>query len=225
MPFERELFQLKSKYQTTRFEGLFRETKTDVYQQNFNQASAPAVYQPQVSHQSPTMPTRTISASPANGSRTNPPASTWATTAMAAPEFVPWSSPTPKPSAPVTKQVQRNRYGQRVDPPLKYDTNEVNRIKKLKLCSLHHLRNSCQNDPCVHDHYYKLNNNELTTLRYISRIVPCRFGSECDDIQCIYGHVCPNSTEGRKDCRYGDSCRYDREQHGVEQTVVKLTKV
>lgn len=27
-------------------------------------------------------------------------------------------------------------------------------------------------------------------------MTPCKFGSECDDVKCIYGHRCPNDVEG-----------------------------
>ena len=58
------------------------------------------------------------------------------------------------------------------------------------------LRGDCPYDPCTHDHYYKPNKNELATLKYVSRMTPCKFGSECDDVKCIYGHRCPNDVEG-----------------------------
>lgn len=44
--------------------------------------------------------------------------------------------PTPQPTANATKQVLRNRYGQRIDPIVSYDPNEVKRIKKLKMCNV-----------------------------------------------------------------------------------------
>ena len=71
--------------------------------------------------------------------------------------------------------------GQRIDPVIQYDPQEVKRIKKLKMCNVHYLRNDCPYDPCTHGHDYKPNKNELMTLRYVSRMTPCHFGSECDD--------------------------------------------
>ena len=144
---------------------------------------------------------------------------------MAAPPLVASPPPTPKPVQQAIPQVQRNRYGQRIDPIVQYDAHEVKRIKNLKMCNVHFLRNDCPYDPCTHAHDYNPNKNEIATLRYVSRMTPCKFGSECDDIKCIYGHICPNSVDGKKDCRWGENCRFDREQHGVERTAVKVMKV
>ena len=249
VPFERELSQLKSKYQTTRFEGVFRPTKINIYQQNYIAQPVQVQVQPQRSphtnglppglpppnglpapptqYQSPYQPTisRATSGSPVNAAALNPAAPTWASTAMTAPQ-VASPPPTPQPAPQATlKQVPRNRYGQRIDPVVQYDPNEVKRIKKLKMCNVHFLRNDCPYDPCTHDHHYKPNKNELATLRYVSRMTPCKFGSECDDLKCIYGHRCPSDTEGKKDCRWGENCRFDRELHGIDRTVVRTTKV
>lgn len=140
VPFERELFQLKSTYQTTRFEGLFRTTKINFYNQH---PGPPGLPPPQVQHtmglppyQSPYQPglARTISASPS--APLNPAAPTWAATAMTAPSQMVSPPPTPQPTANATKQVLRNRYGQRIDPIVSYDPNEVKRIKKLKMCNV-----------------------------------------------------------------------------------------
>lgn len=94
----------------------------------------------------------------------------------------------------------------------------------------------------------------MATLKYVSRMTPCKFGSECDDLKCIYGHRCPNDVEGmypvsfnltffekfpiiavrvltwghnvgKKDCRWGENCRFERELHGLDRAVVKTLKV
>ncbi len=248
VPFERELAQLKSKYQTTRFEGLFRTSKINIFSQSSNQKlinglSPPAppladylsqqingngLPPPPPQYQSPyqpTIPARTSSTSPANGNMLNPTAPTWASAAMAAPPYIASPPPTPQPTVQAAKQVSRNRYGQRIDPVTVCDPNEVKRIKKLKMCNVHFLRDDCPYDPCTHDHFYKPTKNEMTTLRYVSRLTPCKFGSECDDLKCIYGHVCPNSVDGKKDCRWGENCRFERDQHGIERTAVRVMKV
>ena len=247
VPFERELAQLKTKYRTTRFEGLFRTTKINIYQQHYTQQPMQVQMQqpqqqpqhpsltprtnglppPPVQYQSPYQPTisRATSSSPSDTATLNPVMPTWASTAMTAPQ-VASPPPTPQPALPPpAMQVPRNRYGQRIDPVVQYDPNEVKRIKKLKMCNVHFLRNDCPYDPCTHDHHYKPNKNELATLRYVSRMTPCKFGSECDDLKCIYGHRCPSDQEGRKDCRWGENCRFDRELHGIDRTVVRTTKV
>ena len=247
VPFERELAQLKSKYEMTRFEGLFRTSKINVYQQNHNEPptrhktnglpaplpdnepfesdSSPA---PAIQYQSSPQPIKMpqqASPPPVNGDTVNLPASNWATAAMTALPSIASPPPTPKPTQQADQQVQRNRYGQRIDPIVQYDPNEVKRVKKLKLCNVHYLRNDCPYDPCTHEHSYKPNKNELATLRYIARMTPCHFGSECDDPKCMYGHICPNSVDGKKDCRWGENCRFERDQHGIDRTAVRVMKV
>ncbi len=141
VPFERELFQLTSTYRTTKFEGLFRTTKINIYNQQYPQP--PGLPPPQVQqptglppYQSPYQPgiARTVSASPS--APLNPTAPTWASTAMTASSQMASPPPTPQPPASVAKQVLRNRYGQRIDPIVSYDPNEVKRIKKLKMCNV-----------------------------------------------------------------------------------------
>ena len=146
VPFERELSQLQSSYNQTRFNGLFRTTKINIYNQQYSQPLGlppPGLPPPQAQqaaglppYQSPYQPglTRTTSASPS--AVLNPTAPTWASTAMTAPSQMASPPPTPQPTANVTKQVLRNRYGQRIDPIVSYDPNEVKRIKKLKMCNV-----------------------------------------------------------------------------------------
>lgn len=215
---------LKSTYQTTRFEGLFRKTKINVYQQATNGAppglathQSPHInglqpaenqyyqspYQltssPLTGSQAPTASSLKGSPDSTHASALNPTAPTWASTAMTAPPYVASPPPTPQPTPQRVSVVPRNRYGQRIDPVIQFDANEVKRIKSKKMCNVHFLRDDCPYDPCTHDHHYKPTKNELTTLRYVSRLTPCKFGSECDDLKCIYGHVCPNSVDGKKD--------------------------
>lgn len=247
VPFERELYQLKAKFSTTRFEGLFRTSKIDESRQS--QVEDPArhrtnglppihsdyqspqpndqmPFQPQYqSPNQPNAPARQTSASPANGRIANLAQSPWAITAKTAPPYVASPPTDPQPPVQASEQIQRNRYGQRIDPLVKCDPNELARIKKLKLCNVHYLRNNCPWDPCSHDHYYKPNKTELVVLRYVSRGIPCKYGSDCDDPDCIHGHICPNSVVGRKDCNFGPTCRFSREQHGIDKNPVKITKV
>ena len=115
--------------------------------------------------------------------------------------------------------------GQRIDPPIVYNQNDYQRIKKMKLCNVHFLRQECSYNPCTHDHHYKPSNSEMQTLKYLSRLIPCRHGFECEDPKCIYGHKCPNDTEGRKDCPWGDGCKYEPFQHGIDRTPVKTFRV
>ena len=143
VPFERELFQLNATYKTTRFDGLFRTTKINIY----NQQQYPPGLPPPPVQQTTGLPpfqspyqsgiVRTISTSPT--ASVNPATPTWASAAMTAPSQMASPPPTPQPTAIVTHQVLRNRYGQRIDPIVSYDPNEVKRIKKLKMCNVRKL--------------------------------------------------------------------------------------
>ena len=222
--------QLKSKYQTTKFEGLFRISKINVYQHNYSKPPEPAeqsnnlLLHSSSTHQS-TISRAISSASPTNGFALNPGAPSWASAAMTTPAQADSPPPNPQPIPKAAQDIPRNRHGQRIDPVVQYDPQEIKRIKRMKLCNVHHLRNDCPYDPCTHDHHYKPNNNELATLRYVSRMTPCKFSSECDDLKCIYGHRCPNDSEGKSDCRWGENCRFERELHGIDRSIIKTTKV
>ncbi|KAI4189031.1 MAG: hypothetical protein LQ348_003854 [Seirophora lacunosa] len=198
VPFEKELKLLQSQYSSVRFDDLFRPGKINIYnasqpvpsQSIRTSSDASRVpfyqspYQPMIGDSDP-------SPAPSNNtSAMNPKASSWASTATAAAQLVsPPATPSPAASQPVSsKDIPRNKYGQRVDPPVVYDKEVVNRVRNLKLCNVHFLRKDCQYSPCSHDHYYKITKNELTSLKSIARNVPCYFGSECDDPKCIYGH-------------------------------------
>jgi hypothetical protein len=111
--------------------------------------------------------------------------------------------------------------GHRVDAPVKvYNRDEVNRIKKMKLCNVHYLRPPCQyGSGCSHKHDFRPLKGELATLRLVARMAPCMNGPQCDDSECIYGHTCPapdrkdGRLEGGKPCIFGKECRFTREMH------------
>jgi hypothetical protein len=132
-----------------------------------------------------------------------------------------------KPASSRPKVVERNKYGQRVDrlDVQSIPREEVNRIKKLKLCNYYFLQGECPNENCHHDHDRKLTKTELVTLTAVARMTPCRYGLECDDPECMYGHRCPQSETGRKDCYWGSSCRFNTAAHGIDTNIVKVTKV
>lgn len=206
VPFEKELNSMRSQYSTVRLENLFRTDKINIYNLPQNPVSQPGPNQPgrassdtvtalplQSVYQSPYQPitgTSSPSPAPSNPSTMNPKAPSWASTANAAAHIVS-PPPTPKPtvSRPASSdEIPRNRYGQRIDPPSVYDKEVVNRVRSLKLCNVHFLRNDCPYDPCTHSHTYKITKNELASLRTLARMVPCYYGSDCDDPKCIYGH-------------------------------------
>ena len=148
----------------------------------------------------------------------------------------------PLPTAPVQltykvldhdEVIARNRSGQRVDPPCKdYDKAEVDRIKRMKLCNVHFLRNECPYDKqCTHLHGYQLTTDEKATLRLVARMAPCIYGSGCQDVKCIYGHRCPapasktHHVKGTKSCIFGEACKFSPELHDIDTNVVKTVVV
>ncbi|MCJ1388175.1 hypothetical protein MMC18_001020 [Xylographa bjoerkii] len=238
VPFERELAIMKSRYLFTRFDNLFRSTKINIYQPQYQQPQqirplpmsqsqsmsqitpskmnnlqslhssglhngvpdglpiaqvASPVQQPQqTGYQSPYYPSMTRTPSDStNNSMMNPMAASWATKAISAPPAqIASPPPTPQPAnLENANKIPRNKFGQRIDPTIQYDKNEVKRVQKIHMCNVHFLRRDCPyGDDCTHDHFYKPNKNELMTLRFVARQTPCHFGSACDDIKCIYGH-------------------------------------
>jgi len=95
----------------------------------------------------------------------------------------------------------------------------------MKLCNVYFLLGECPNVSCYHDHTHKLTKNERVILQAIARMTPCRFGLDCDDPKCIYGHRCPQSEAGKKECFWGSNCRFDVAAHGIDTNVVKVTKI
>lgn len=229
VPFERELAAMKSSYRVTKFESIFRSTKITANSQwdtswssTVRTLSSQSVLSPSQSNSLNLARVPSNSTLQSDGTTTPP---TWAAT-TAAGANVPFTDMTSKPSTP-TPKVERNKYGQRVD-RLDFKSipkDELNRVKKLKLCNLYYLLGECPNLNCYHTHDYKLTKNERAVLHAVARMTPCHFGTECDDPACIYGHRCPQSEVGRKDCYWGSNCRFDTAAHGIDTNIVKVTKV
>ncbi|GMG30953.1 unnamed protein product [Aspergillus oryzae] len=223
LPFASDLDLIKASYRVTKFSDLFRDTKISVWAPwKAAVASKPrALLTPSpVQHV-------TLSRTSTNTTTTSNsvPTSSSSTTTPNSGEFQVVRSKSSVPPPP--KIVERNKYGQRVD-RLDFKTiprDEVNRIKKLKLCNFYYLQGECPNDNCHHDHSRKLTKTEYQVLTAIARMTPCRYGLECDDPECMYGHRCPQSEPGKKDCYWGSSCRFDISAHGIDTNIVKVTKV
>ncbi|KZM26603.1 uncharacterized protein EKO05_0005529 [Ascochyta rabiei] len=162
-------------------------------------------------------------------------------TAMKAPTTTnSWAAKAAAPAPPVTalsayepadrnEVIARNRAGQRIDPPCKdYDKTEVDRVKKLKLCNVHFLRQECPYDmQCTHNHNHQPNCSEIAYLRLVARMSPCQNGSGCQDVKCIFGHRCPAPSsktkvpKGVKSCIFADACKFPIGLHDVDTNVVK----
>lgn len=165
-------------------------------------------------------------------------------TAMASPPMTSWAAKAAAPPPPVSavpdyepadrnEVIARNRAGQRIDPRCKdYDKVEVDRVKKLKLCNVHYLRQECPyGHNCTHKHNYDAKRGELATLRLVARMSPCLNGSGCQDIKCIFGHRCPappsreKVPKGAKSCIFRDTCKFPLELHDIDTNVVKTLVV
>lgn len=213
VPFEREVATLKENFRTTKFDNVFRTTKL---------GPAPTPPKGPLQAVTATLPALSrVESNTTNGTSTGPstPAMTWAsmtahsaskpsTTGASTPASM--KSPEPVLSKPVTKGIDRNRHGQRID---KVDSSipnhEIQRIKKLKLCNIYYLQGSsyCTSNNCSHSHTYPLSKGERNILREVARMTPCYYKLDCSDPECIYGHRCPQNDPNKSDCWYGDACR------------------
>jgi hypothetical protein len=213
---------------TVLFAPLFRGDHYPQY------ASSPASQPPELSGPE-------SSASPESEARAHTPFSeqqppeSWAAMLKCAMERSPASSvtapmmvlkkPTSRPHTPgLTRDASGilwNQEGHRVDESIKgYNKDELNRIKKMKLCNVHYLRPACPYGiNCSHKHSFQPTAGEKALLRLVARMAPCMNGSQCDDTACIYGHTCPapDRKDGRledgKPCIFGRECRFTREMH------------
>jgi len=136
----------------------------------------------------------------------------------------------------VISAIRRNRKGQRLDEPMDYNHDDVYRLKKLKCCNQHYIGVGCchfnasKADKCPHRHDAKLSTKDLYNLRVVARETPCKKGTDCEDVKCIYGHCCPFpiATEGSMrgvGCLNGDACRFPAVMHGMDKMAVKTIKV
>ncbi|KAL4893456.1 hypothetical protein BDV59DRAFT_177451 [Aspergillus ambiguus] len=224
LPFGPDLEAIKPSYRITKFADLFRDSKIPVWAPwKAAVASKPrSLLTPSPSQLAGLPLTRTST----NTSNSNSAVTSSDSRAPSVSEFqVVRSKSAAAPQQP--KIVERNRYGQRVD-RLDFRAiprDEMARLKKLKLCNFYFLQGDCPNDNCHHDHSRKLTKSEHLVLTAIARMAPCRYGLDCDDPNCMYGHRCPQSEPGKKDCFWGSNCRFEPSAHGIDTNIVKVTKV
>ena len=220
IPFESDLASIKSRFRSTKFD-IFRTTR-------LAPSSAPPGLKPLQTIQA-TLPGLSRVSTSSNGTNASTSSTlTWAS--MTAASFVPASS---RSTTPLTQNsipllpayaksvpgIDRNRLGQRID---KFDPaiprEEIQRIKKLKLCNIFCLQGSdaCTNLNCSHDHEYRLSAREKKILCEVARMTPCYHQTDCDDVTCIYGHRCPQSKPDEKECWYKEDCRFWGWGHGID---------
>ncbi|WKT40843.1 hypothetical protein QSH57_005649 [Fusarium oxysporum f. sp. vasinfectum] len=96
------------------------------------------------------------------------------------------------------------------DPPITVGIPAMEDIKRRedtdKLCNNHFLRGPCTRiGACTFNHTFKPSKEQLKALAMLARQNPCINGQDCDVNDCIYGHNCPNVTNGvctRSHCRF-----------------------
>lgn len=118
----------------------------------------------------------------------------WATRAAAAATLPPPTPPADKASPlgfaprPLTKDsIPRNRKGQRLDPLMRHDSDEVARVRKMKMCNVHYLRGECKyGDKCTHKHDRNPTAKDLEVLKVVARYACCRTGAGCEDPRYVF---------------------------------------
>lgn len=228
IPFEKDLDDIKSTFRITQFSDVFRSTK--IPSSPVTSAKTPIKNQNNMLSPHPRSASLTrTSTNTSTSSATPTSSSSWASVTASNPGDVTLQTLKPAASSTTLKAplVERNKLGQRIDRMdfKSVSKEELSRIKKMKLCNLYYLLGECPNTNCYHDHDYKLSKEERDVLRAVARMTPCHFGMLCDDPKCIYGHRCPQSEVGKKECHWGSSCRFEPAQHGIDLTVVKVTKI
>jgi hypothetical protein len=102
-----------------------------------------------------------------------------------------------------------NEYGQRLDYYIKLPEPSVRKAFKdrfppgKRLCGWYQLNGSChEGSDCDFDHS-ELNPEFRLVLRHMVRRAPCKVGSTCRRLDCIYDHICQNNkcaTEEMENC-------------------------
>lgn len=172
LPLEKEFDYFREQdYRITQFPDVFRTTKiapmTLTAPSATNAANAPSWAAPWKS----AIPSRTLlTPSPTQQFQTPAPLSRTSTSTSLSNLGAPLAPVTNKPEssdfqvvrskvpgAAPPKTVERNKYGQRVD-RLDFKSiprDDLNKLKKLKLCNYHFLLGECPNEEnCYHDHRY-----------------------------------------------------------------------
>jgi hypothetical protein len=227
IPSDKELDDFKAPFRIAQFSDIFRSTK--ISSSPIASVKTPVKTQTAMLSPHPRSASLTRTSTNTSTSSATPTSwSSWASVTASNPGDVTLQNSKPaSAAAPKTPIVERNKLGQRID-RMDFKTvskEELSRIKKMKLCNLYYLLGECPNTNCYHDHDYKLSKEEKDVLRAVARMTPCHFGMTCDDPKCIYGHRCPQSETGKKECHWGSSCRFEPAQHGIDLNVVKVTKI
>ncbi|EGU84403.1 hypothetical protein FOXB_05068 [Fusarium oxysporum f. sp. conglutinans Fo5176] len=137
----------------------------------------------------------------------SPPQTSWAKITKSA-------SPPPKLTMPLPPKQDKTKPASKTppqpawspgprgrDPPITVGIPAMEDIKRRedtdKLCNNHFLRGPCTRiGACTFNHTFKPSKEQLKALAMLARQNPCINGQDCDVNDCIYGHNCPNVTNG-----------------------------
>jgi hypothetical protein len=155
------------------------------------------------------------------------PPSTWAgvTSLSACLPSVPLPLSAKDNNVPVRPKVTWNPGPRGLDEPIVVNAVILEKIKRRtstnKLCNNHYLRGPCaKGDECCFEHNYKVTEEELKAIAYLTRLNPCLNGQDCEQEYCIYGHHCPSTVNGVC-AQFG--CRFSKEEH-PPNTIIKHPK-
>ncbi|KIX06198.1 uncharacterized protein Z518_04172 [Rhinocladiella mackenziei CBS 650.93] len=203
VPFASKLEDLAAKFEKTRLQGLFRETKIETRRGSFRE-DATACSQKSSPPTSYASTVRQTGQSQAEVSPTLPK------------DLTTGNSQERKEG----KKIFQNSLGQRVDQPVKADRAIVTSLKPKKLCNRHFLTR-CNYAQCLHSHEGRLTPAQIEALRFIARLSPCQT-LYCEDPDCVAGHRC---MQGTRCDRRGSSCWFSEEMHNVDVNVTGFITV
>ena len=159
-------------------------------------------------------PPPTTSPTPSGGSEE----STWARVSKAGAGAREINVASKKQAAAGPRFILLNAYDERLDAALpKQDTGARNRLfdrtNKKKVCNAYHIYGRCDNQAfCDYDHGERLTPSERLSLMYFARKRCCPYKSDCRDVKCLFGHLCPY----QEYCTDPMDC-YFRDVHHVER--------
>jgi len=197
IPFASKMEDLAVKFERTRLQGLFRESKIENRRLSLREEIVPRPPNP-----GPTSYASTVKQSSPKQAEVLP--------------ILPKDSLAGNSEERVEgKRIYQNSLGQRVDQKVTADKGLVTSLKPKKLCNRHFLTR-CNYDPCLHSHEGKLTPAQVEALRFIARLSPCHT-LYCEDPDCVAGHRC---MAGSRCDRRGLSCWFSEEMHNVDTKIV-----
>jgi hypothetical protein len=122
--------------------------------------------------------------------------------------------------------VPLNQAAERLDPDVRRPTAAETQAYSFRYghrprpCYHFHLRDGCNyHDACLYDHN-EVPSEILPVVRYMAKRVPCRNGSQCRRLDCIFGHICRNEKcllENLENCSM-------KQFHGIDPVVAQWSQ-